>query len=80
MGSSAGNNVVIRHANGYYSVYAHLNSIYVKVGDIVGRKQKIGTIGKTGKVTGTHLHLAIYAGMPYAGGTPIDPRRLYNFR
>lgn len=79
MGSSAGNNIVIRHSNGYYSVYAHLHTINVKVGDIVSRKQKIGTMGKTGKVTGTHLHLAIYAGYPYAGGKPIDPKRLYNF-
>lgn len=80
MGWSAGNCVVIRHSNGYYSAYAHLNSIEVKVGDIVTSRQRIGTMGDTGYVTGVHLHLAIYVGVPYNGGYPIDPKRLWNLK
>lgn len=80
MGRSAGNCVVIRHSNGYYSAYAHLNSIEVKIGDIVTARQKIGTMGDTGYVTGVHLHLAIYVGVPYNGGYPIDPKRLWNLK
>lgn len=80
MGRNAGNCVVIRHSNGYYSAYAHLNSIEVKTGDIVSARQRIGTMGDTGYVTGVHLHLAIYVGVPYNGGYPIDPKRLWNLK
>lgn len=80
MGRNAGNCIVIRHSNGYYSAYAHLNSIEVKTGDIVSARQRIGTMGDTGYVTGVHLHLAIYVGVPYNGGYPIDPKRLWNLK
>lgn len=81
VGNSAGKNVVIQHPNGYYSIYAHLNDVQVKVGSNVSRKQKIGTMGRTGVASGVHLHLSItVGGPPYHGGSFIDPLRLWNLR
>lgn len=81
VGDSAGKNVVIQHPNGYYSIYAHLNDINVKVGQTVSRKQKIGTMGKTGVASGVHLHLSItVGGPPYKGGSFINPLRLWNLK
>lgn len=54
-----GNAVIIDHGNGFVSLYAHLNSIYVRVGENVARGQQIGTVGNTGNSTGPHLHLEI---------------------
>jgi murein DD-endopeptidase MepM/ murein hydrolase activator NlpD len=54
-----GNNIVIDHGNGYQTQYGHLNRIYVKVGDSVGRGAVIGQMGSTGNSTGPHLHFEI---------------------
>lgn len=54
-----GNFVVIEHGNGFASLYAHLNSIYVRAGENVAAGQQIGTVGNTGNSTGPHLHLEI---------------------
>ena len=76
VGSSAGYNVVIRHNNGYYSVYAHMSGMPpVHVGQWVTRGQRIGSMGKSG--VATHLHLGIFIGKPYNGGYSINPMRLY---
>ncbi len=74
-GSSGGIAIIIRHPNGLYSMYAHLNSTLVSAGDQVSRKQKIGTMGNTGQVTGTHLHISISMGKPYSieGYKWLDP-------
>ena len=77
VGSDAGINVVIEHPNGYWSVYAHLSTVYVSVGDTVSRKEKIGAMGKTGRATGFHLHLGVFVGKPYGGGKPINPLTLW---
>ena len=75
---SLGNHVVINHNNGYYTMYAHLSSINVSVGQTVRKYQQIGAMGHTGQATGTHLHFGVYVnGMPYRGGRPIDPLTLY---
>ena len=80
VGNSAGYNVVIKHNNGYYTVYAHMSTKPpVKVGDYVERGQQIGKMGDTGWTTGPHLHLGVFIGMPYNGGTPINPRRIIRF-
>ncbi len=76
VGNSAGNNVVIEHPNGYWSVYAHLSDVYVRPGQTVSRKQKIGAMGRTGAATGVHLHLSVSIGKPYDGGKWIDPMKL----
>ena len=77
VGGAAGLNVVIEHPNGYWSWYAHLSATYVKVGDQVSRKQKIGAMGHTGRATGTHLHLGVSIGQPYNGGKILSPQTLW---
>jgi LysM repeat protein len=60
-----GNHVIIDHGNGYSTLYAHLNSIFVKPGESVTRGQQVGSIGVSGNSTGPHLHFEIrYQGAP----------------
>ena len=54
-----GKTIIIRHISGLRTVYAHLNSIYVKNGEFVAHDNKIGTVGSTGISTGPHLHYEI---------------------
>ncbi len=63
-----GVSVMIDHGDGYSTLYAHLRSFTVAVGDHVTRGQKIGEIGLTGVTTGPHLDFRIY----YAGGA-VNP-------
>ena len=51
--------VVIDHNIDYITLYAHMQDIYVKEGDVVAQGQIIGTIGSTGNSTGPHLHFEI---------------------
>jgi len=55
-----GNKIVIDHRNGFRTVYAHLASINVRVGQTVARGAKIGVMGSTGDSTGVHLHFEVY--------------------
>ncbi len=56
---SYGKSVRIAHANGYSTLYAHLNEVFVNVGDSVYKKQTIATMGKTGVAYGIHLHFEV---------------------
>ncbi|PUE47288.1 M23 family metallopeptidase [Limnohabitans sp. 2KL-51] len=59
-----GNMVDVLHANGFTTRYAHMQSIEVKLGDVLVRQQKVGTLGNTGRSTGPHLHYeVIYNGV-----------------
>jgi murein DD-endopeptidase MepM/ murein hydrolase activator NlpD len=51
-----GNCVIIDHGMGVQSLYAHLSSITVNVGDMVEKEQEIGRSGMTGLAGGDHLH------------------------
>ncbi|MGW2046748.1 M23 family metallopeptidase [Streptomyces sp. NPDC001858] len=70
-GPAYGNAIVIKHANGVYSQYAHLSHINVKVGQVVKTGQKIALSGNTGNSSGPHLHFEIRTTANY--GSAIDP-------
>ncbi|WP_024655535.1 peptidoglycan DD-metalloendopeptidase family protein [Borrelia hispanica] len=55
-----GKYIVIAHNNGFQTLYAHLGSFAVRVGDRVSRGQMIGRMGSTGYSTGNHLHFTIF--------------------
>ena len=57
--SSYGNYVMIYHKNGAYTLYAHMSSLAVSVGQTVTQGQTIGYVGATGWATGPHLHFEI---------------------
>ncbi|WP_299534567.1 LysM peptidoglycan-binding domain-containing M23 family metallopeptidase [uncultured Streptomyces sp.] len=68
---SYGNEVVIKHADGMYSQYAHQSSLNVSAGDTVTGGQQIGLSGSTGNSTGPHLHFEIRTTPSY--GSDVDP-------
>ena len=70
-GGSYGNEIVIRHADGKYSQYAHLSQFSVSAGQAVKGGQQLGLSGATGNVSGPHLHFEIRTGQGY--GSDIDP-------
>ncbi len=74
--SMNGNYIVIKHANGYFTEYAHLAERNVKQGDIVYANDVIGTMGRSGFAKGVHLHFGVWSGAAYSG-TPLNPRSLY---
>jgi murein DD-endopeptidase MepM/ murein hydrolase activator NlpD len=65
-----GNCVVIDHGMGVQSLYGHLSSIGVKVGDMVQKGQQIGRSGMTGLAGGDHLHFTMLVGGQQV--TPVD--------
>ncbi len=54
-----GQYIVVRHANGTQTLYAHLSTNNVGVGDIVATGEVIGAMGNTGRSTGPHLHFEV---------------------
>ena len=67
-----GNYVMIDHGNGMQTLYAHMSSRAVSVGQMVSRGQTIGYVGSTGMSTGPHLHFEMYV-----NGSRIDPQTRY---
>jgi murein DD-endopeptidase MepM/ murein hydrolase activator NlpD len=63
-----GNLVLVRHADGFVTAYAHASEILVKRGETVKRGQVIAKSGETGNVTSPQLHFEIRK-----GATPVDP-------
>jgi len=63
-----GRYIVLDHANGYQTLYAHLNDFAVRSGDRVGAGQTIGSVGKSGNATGYHLHYEVHR-----NGQTVDP-------
>lgn len=70
--SAYGNLIEIDHGYGYVTRYAHLSKILVKAGQTVGRGDKIGEVGNTGKSTGPHLHYEVRL-----KGVPQNPVNYY---
>lgn len=68
-----GNLVLVRHASGYVSAYAHASELSVKRGDTVKRGQVVGKTGQTGDVTSPQLHFEIRK-----GSAPVDPLQFLN--
>lgn len=67
-----GNCIDIRHNDGSWTRYGHLDKFLVNVGDKVNQGQEIGLMGTTGNSTGYHLHFEIrYGNWPY--GRTVDP-------
>ncbi|MFE3765099.1 transglycosylase family protein [Streptomyces sp. NPDC059104] len=66
-----GYQVVIKHADGRYSQYAHLSALGVKAGQQVSGGQRIGRSGSTGNTSGPHLHFEMRTAPGY--GSDIDP-------
>ena len=57
--STGGKQLIIEHANGYTTGYAHLDGYNVNVGDTVKNGQVVAFLGSTGLVTGPHLHFTL---------------------
>jgi len=72
-----GNTIVLAHADGIFSRYAHLDSMVVQLSKSlthVTRGQLIGFMGRTGLATGNHLHFQIYSGeIQRSGSQSSDP-------
>ena len=66
-----GNYVIISHINGYQSLYAHLHTTNVKVGQRLNQGEKLGLVGNTGYSTGPHLHFTVYK-----NGKLVNPQEL----
>lgn len=65
---SAGNYIVIKHANGYKTQYMHLSKLLVKPGQKIKQGQKIALSGNTGRSTGPHLHYELLV-----NNKPVNP-------
>lgn len=68
-----GNYIIIDHGDGYTTVYRHLGAFQVSIGEGVEMGTVIGTVGKTGSVTGANLGFSIIK-----DGAYISPERLFN--
>jgi len=63
-----GNATIIDHGQGVYTGYWHQEEVYLSVGDVVEAGQTIGIVGKSGRVSGPHLHWEVWV-----GGVPVEP-------
>jgi murein DD-endopeptidase MepM/ murein hydrolase activator NlpD len=72
-----GDLVLVKHANGWVTAYAHLDKISVQMRQTVMQGQELGSVGNTGGVTEPQLHFEIrYAATPADKAKPLDPTLL----
>jgi hypothetical protein len=63
-GFGYGNQVKVEHGDGYFTMYAHLDQVSVKEGDVLDTAANMGTIGCTGAAGNRHLHFSLHQGNP----------------
>lgn len=71
-GSGYGISLIINHGNGYQTLYAHCNELYVSAGQAVTKGQILAGMGTTGRSTGVHLHFEIRY-----NGTKLPPQNFF---
>lgn len=74
---SYGNYVMVKHEGGYVTLYAHLRTVYVRNGMMVGEDTVLGVEGMSGNATGRHLHIEVHKG-GYSYPAKIDPLEFIN--
>jgi len=67
----SGGTVLLDHGEGIYTCYFHMSKFNVKAGDFVKRGEILGLSGKSGRVTGPHLHFSARI-----NGVQVDPLQL----
>lgn len=60
--------VEVNHGNGFATRYAHAQELFVNVGDVVEKGQRLALVGSTGRSTGPHVHFEVYK-----NGRVVDP-------
>jgi len=65
-----GNKILIKHGEGFVTLYAHLSNFNAKEGDKVKKGDKIGTVGSTGLATRAHLHYEVHK---FPGDSSVNP-------
>ncbi len=69
-----GNTIIVDHGLGIISIFAHLEDFYVNKNDIIKKGDLIGSVGKTGRASGPHLHWGVYL-----KNKPVDPMSLIDY-
>ena len=70
-----GNCIMLKHGNGFETLYGHLSKILVSVGQKIEIGQQIGNVGSTGRSTGPHLHYEVHK-----NGQKINPESFLTLR
>ncbi|MCK6549216.1 M23 family metallopeptidase [Myxococcota bacterium] len=70
-----GRAVIVQHAGGYSTTYAHLKQVLTSLGAEVDTDDAIGLVGNSGRSTGPHLHFEVRH-----GGAPLDPQEVVETR
>ncbi|EKG2202276.1 peptidoglycan DD-metalloendopeptidase family protein [Enterococcus faecalis] len=73
---TGGNYVVVKHDDGYWTYYGHLDSVDLVVGEKVTTNSRVGIMGSTGLAKGIHLHFEVWKGGQWQR---INPRDVINF-
>src|SRR6202162_3383029 len=66
-----GNCVIVDHGQRFFTIYMHLSKLDVKAGNKLGKGERLGLSGQTGRVTGPHLHMGVRW-----NGAYLDPTKL----